>query len=59
MFVVDFLKTIGSDNEITILATSFVDIKKLLEDNKLHMPTDATFVAVDFVKSIYNPVLDM
>ena len=23
------------------------------------MPTDATFVAVDFVKSVYNPSLDM
>lgn len=23
------------------------------------MPTDSTFVAVHFVKSIYNPVLDM
>jgi len=57
--VVDFIKPFGVDNTITILATSFIDLRKLLEDNKLHMPSDAFFLAVDFVKSVYNPALDM
>ncbi len=58
-FVVDFVKAHVSDAEITILTTSYVNVKKLLEDNNLHMPIDACFLAVSFVKAQYNPHFDI
>lgn len=57
-FVVDFVRAHATDNEITILSTTFINVKKLLEDNNLHMPNDASFLAITYVKSIYNPHFD-
>ena len=52
LFVMDFIRPHFLDPEITVLTTSFIDLHKLLEDNGLHMPDDAIFLAVTFVKAI-------
>ena len=36
-----------------------MDVKKLLEANTLHMPTDAAFLAISFVKAVANPHFDI
>lgn len=58
-FVVDFVKAHVSDTEITILTTTFINVKKLLEENNLHMPNDAAFLAISYVKATYNPHFDV
>ena len=58
IFVVDFIKAHIQDPEITILTTTFIDLKKLLEANNLHMPNDAIFLSTTFVKAIPSPHFD-
>jgi hypothetical protein len=58
-FVVDFVRPSFADDDITILTTTFVNVKKLLEDNNLHMPIDAAFLAITYVKATYNPHFDI
>lgn len=58
IFVLDFIKAHISDPEITILTTSFIDLKALLEKNNFHMPDDAIFLAVTYVKSVPTPQFD-
>lgn len=57
-FVVDFVRAHVSDPDITLLTPNFVDVKKLLEDNNLHLPIDATFQAITFVKPLSHPLYD-
>jgi hypothetical protein len=58
LFVVDFTKAHISDPEITILTTSYIDLHKLLAANNLHMPNDAIFLGVTYVKSVPTPHFD-
>lgn len=54
----DFIKAHVEDAEITVLTTSYIDLNKLLADNNLHMPNDAIFLGVTFIKSIVLPQFD-
>ena len=54
----DFVKAHVSDSEITILSQTYIDLQKLLSDNNLHMPNDAIFLGVTFIKSIVIPHFD-
>ncbi len=56
--MVDFVRAHASDPDITLLTPNYVDVKKLLEDNNLHMPIDASFQAITFVKPISHPLFD-
>jgi hypothetical protein len=58
LFVLDFIRPHFLDPEITILTSSYIDLHKLLEDNGFHMPNDAVFLAVTFVKAIPLPHFD-
>lgn len=58
LFVLDFIKAHVSDPEITILTTSYIDLNALLQKNNLHMPDDAIFLAVTYVKSVPTPQFD-
>jgi hypothetical protein len=57
-FVIDFVKAHVSDAEITILTTSFVNVRQLLQDVKIHIPNDASFQAISYVKSNVIPHFD-
>lgn len=57
LFVVDFTYTVGQ-RELTILKTSFIDLKALLEKNNLHLPNDGSFQAVTKLNSRYHPRFD-
>jgi len=35
-----------------------VDVRKLLAQNNMHLPDDACFLSISFVKSIFNPHFD-
>jgi len=35
-----------------------VDVRKLLDQNNMHLPDDACFLSISFVKSIFNPHFD-
>ena len=54
LFVVDFTRHF-TDPEITILRTTFVDLHKMLAENNYHMPDDAIFLAVAYVKTVPSP----
>ena len=56
--MIDFTRHPDSEEEINVLATNYIDMKKLLTDNNLHMPNDAKFLAVTFIKATYNPHFD-
>ena len=58
IFIVEFVKHSAQDDQITIISRRFVNLRKLLEDHDLHMPNDAYFMAVTFVKSVPNPHFD-